>query len=59
MRIPGSPRQYPAFMLTTQGLAQVRLGRYAQAETTQRERETLPQNPFSAADPQDERSRLV
>jgi len=45
------------FMLTTQGLAQVRLGRYAQAETTQRERETLPQNPFSAADPQDERSR--
>ena len=45
------------FMLTTQGLAQVRLGLYAQAEMTQRERETLPPNAFSAADPQDERSR--
>jgi hypothetical protein len=44
-------------LLITQVLAGLRLGRYAQAEANATERASLPANPFSAADPQDEWSR--
>jgi hypothetical protein len=38
-------------------MAALRLGRDAEAESALRERLTLPPNPFSGADPQDETSR--
>jgi hypothetical protein len=43
--------------LATAAVAAIRLGRYAQAESASRRRLGLPPNPFSGADPQDERSR--
>jgi len=45
------------FLLTTQGIADIRLGRYAAAEETSRERAALPQDRFGGADPRDEVSR--
>ena len=45
------------FTLGTAAMAALRLGRDADAESALRERLTLPPNPFSAADPQDETSR--
>jgi tetratricopeptide (TPR) repeat protein len=45
------------FTLGTAAMAALRLGRDAEAESALRERLTLPPNPFSGADPQDEVSR--
>jgi len=45
------------FTLGTAAMAALRLGRDAEAESALRERLTLPPNPFSGADPQDETSR--
>jgi tetratricopeptide (TPR) repeat protein len=45
------------FALGTAAMAALRLGRDAEAESALRERLTLPPNPFSGADPQDETSR--
>jgi hypothetical protein len=45
--------------LATQTNAAIRLGLYPQAEAAARERVSLPPNPFSAADPQDDRSRAA
>jgi hypothetical protein len=43
--------------LTTITLAAIRTGRYGEAEAAARERGTLPPNPYSEVDPQEERSR--
>ena len=43
--------------LATLTLAALRTGRYGEAEAAARERASLPPNPFSELDPQDERSR--
>jgi len=45
------------FLLTTQGISQIRLGQYAEAEKASAERATLPPNPFGGADPRDDISR--
>jgi hypothetical protein len=45
------------FALGTEAMAALQLGRDAEAESALRERLTLPPNPFSGADPQDETSR--
>ena len=44
-------------LLITEGIAQIRLGRYADAERAAMERAGLPPNRFSEADPEDDRSR--
>jgi hypothetical protein len=44
-------------LLITEGIAQIRLGRYADAERAATERAGLPPNRFSEADPEDDRSR--
>jgi hypothetical protein len=43
--------------LATLGFAALRTGRYGEAEAAARERASLPPNPFSELDPQDEKSR--
>jgi hypothetical protein len=43
--------------LTTVSLAAIRTGRYGEAEAAARERSSLPPNPYSELDPQDEVSR--
>jgi len=43
--------------LATLTLAALRTGRYGEAEAAARERASLPPNPFSELDPQDEKSR--
>ena len=45
------------FLLTTQGIADIRLGRYAEAEKASQERAALPPNRFGGADPRDDISR--
>jgi hypothetical protein len=45
------------FLLTTQGIADIRLGRYAEAEKESQERAELPPNPFGSSDPRDDISR--
>ncbi len=45
------------FLLTTQGISQVRLGQYEEAEKASRERAALPPNWFGGADPRDDISR--
>jgi hypothetical protein len=45
--------------LATVSLAAIRTGRYGEAEAAARERGTLPPNPYSELDPQDERSRAA
>jgi hypothetical protein len=45
------------FLLSTQGIADIRLGRYADAEKTSEERAALPPNRFGGADPRDDISR--
>ncbi len=45
------------FLLTTQGISQIRLGQYAEAEKTSQERAALPPDRFTGADPRDELSR--
>ena len=55
----GMRRNFLNASLATQTLAAIRLGRYPQAEAAARERVSLPPNPFSAADPQDDKSRAA
>jgi hypothetical protein len=45
------------FLLTTQGISQIRLGRYADAEKASQERAALPPNAFGSSDPRDDISR--
>ena len=53
----GMRRNFLNGSLATQAHAAILLGRYAQAEAAARERASLPRNPFSEADPQDDKSR--
>jgi hypothetical protein len=55
----GMRRNFLNGSLATQTNAAIRLGLYPQAEAAARERVSLPPNPFSAADPQDDRSRAA
>jgi hypothetical protein len=45
--------------LISVSLSAIRSGRYGEAEAAARERGSLPPNPYSEADPQDERSRAA
>jgi hypothetical protein len=45
------------FLLTTQGISQIRLGQFAEAEQASQERAALPPNRFGSSDPREDVSR--